>query len=337
MSETDRTDEEDGLDISDDAHRLLLEANNHEAKRKEVAKAFREYVLKDTTRWKENKLTSSAEVERWIPTACNDHDVLFRFALSRSYDFPSASKRFYKFCALLNSMGMTDLISFHPDYQKMLQTGIFHLPSAPDQHGRPVMNMICKTFSWDGITIKQMQFGCLWAMWRVLMAHGYAAQTIGISGCCYFDGMSMGMIKMEFETWISKVWQEMLPMKLGAFYFADDPWAFRNVMWPMMKSVFKKKIRERVYWLNDTEQPKKGLTKKYHKLHEDYPPDLILTTHGGTYTFDPKAHAAELELAAKKEQAAKATAIIQAAMAQAQATKNAQVEGQPAKDDDEAK
>lgn len=291
-------DKEPEHDSDDDVDKRAGEhgtaAQHSDDDRRRAGLALREYVLEDVTQRKNYKLDSADAVLAFIPKVLDDPDVFYRFALVRHFDHASASKRFYKLCNAMNDAGVTVLDRVTDDALPAARMGCWHVQERTDKHGRPVLNVYCEHVNWDKCSVENMKHASFFFLWRACTAYGYAAQEHGVAFGMFMRALSMSMIKMEFETFVTRLMQEMLPMRLAAGYMVDDTFMMRNVLWPMMATVLKKKMRERVHWTNAKPKPKEGKPVAYHQLHQDQPPELIPKEQGGTLVFDPAAYLATL-------------------------------------------
>jgi len=263
--------------------------------------------------WKEFKIADADALKKFIPKCCDDDDVLYRFALCRNHDLPSASKRYFKFCAALNDIGMTSLTALTPEVVTGLNMRCWHILDTPDKKGRAVMNLYCKNLTWENVPVRAAQHCMIFMCWRHLTLFGYMGQVGGVVQGMYMEGMSMSMIKMEFEHFCTRCMTQMLPMKLAAGYMVDEPWSFRNVLWPMMKGMFKEKVRNRIVWVHKEPDEKKGRLVKYAELHEALPRDCIPLASGGTVSYVMSNYIAALEKQVATEEAVRVGALIDAA------------------------
>jgi hypothetical protein len=263
------------------------------AHRKQLAAELRDFVRSDLRQMQRFKLASLLELEHFIPRCCRGDDVLYRFALSRAYDLASASKRYYSFCDALNGVGMASLTEYTEDVAAGVREG-WILHDAQSLLGHPVMSFDCGALKWR-CTVKQMCHATIFICWRQATMHGYAAQIDGADCICYMQAYSMGLVRMEYETWSAKLFQGALPMKFARMYLADEAWSFGNILWPMMKFMYKKKLRERIIWLNVKASGKAGdgKTRRYEQLVAEQPPANIAATHGGGHVYDAAAVDAE--------------------------------------------
>lgn len=264
--------------------------------RRRLIDTMRQSILADFQSQKEHKITSLTQLQSsFIPKCCDDDEVLYRFAIARSGDCVSASRRFYHFCAVMNEIGLTQLTEPSDEAWAGLRTGVWHVPDQPDKQGRPIFNCYCKWLNWEKVTIKQMQHAAVYMFWRCLSFRGsYMAQVGGIVMVMYCESMTMGMIKMEFEHFCMKLMQQTMPMKFAAGYMVDYPWWCKNMMWPMFKMAIKEKLRNRMIWVGAEPKKEKGETMKYHRLHVDLVPATIEKSSGGSQEFVPTLYCAQL-------------------------------------------
>jgi hypothetical protein len=264
------------------------------AHRKQIAAAFREHVQADMAQMRRFSIESPLELERFIPRCCLTDDVLYRFALSRAYDFESASKRYFNFCEALNSVGVTSLTEYTEDVAAGVREG-WALHAEPSLLGHPVQSFDCQQMKWS-CTVRQMCHASIFMFWRQATLHGYSAQIHGGDFVFYVKSMTSAKFKMEYETWCAKLMQGAMPMKFARMYLADEDWKFRNVFWPMAKLLIQKKLRERVVWLNTKASGVKGdgKTRRYEQLRAEQPPANVAASHGGEYVYDADEVDAEL-------------------------------------------
>jgi hypothetical protein len=264
------------------------------AHRKQIAAAFREHVQADMAQMRRFSIESTLELEFFIPRCCRTDDVMYSFALSRAYDFESASKRYFNFCDALNSVGVTSLTEYTEDVAAGVREG-WALHAEPSLLGHPVQSFDCRDMRWS-CTVRQMCHATIFMFWRQATLHGYSAQIHGGDFVFYLKTYTTAMFKMEYETWCAKLMQGALPMKFARMYMVDEDWKFANVFWPMAKLLFQKKMRDRVVWLNTKASGVKGdgKTRRYEQLRATQPPGNVAASHGGEFVYDADAVDAEL-------------------------------------------
>jgi hypothetical protein len=262
----------------------LAERKAHDpAHRREMAAEFRRYVLDDTVNMRKHNLASTLEQQMFIPRCCLAEDVLFRFALSRKYDFETASRRFYDWCAVMHMAETTTMTEYNDAVAH--GAGGAHVHDTPGHAGVSLRSIHVAISVASNANDKTMvdahrRQSAMWQVWRQATSHGYMAQTLGTDLLFYFKDAGGG----KRDPFVGKM-VAALPMKTHRVYMCDASWSIRNLLWPAMKFGFSKKIRERVVWLTD-EPSKDGTRKAYHELFEDHPACNISDTVGGTFVYD---------------------------------------------------
>ena len=227
-------------------------------------------------------------------------EAMFMFAHSRGFDYDSAAKRMLKFAKVAKEVDMSELDTMDADVADCLGQGCWYISPHPDVKGRPCCYVMCKHVNWKHLTVKQMQRASLWILWRLAMTFAPVPQQLGVSFFFCMHDFSMFQCKMEFETWITKVMQDMMPMKFSILYSCYEPFWFANMMYPWVKSAIKPKMRDRIHWLGNKEAnirhkilelsfDQKDMSAVDGSILASIPSEL-----GGTMKFDPKLVDAEI-------------------------------------------
>ena len=252
------------------------------------AKEMRTYLKTAADVWKsvDKKLTTWDAVSAMIPKCCRDDEVLFRFALVRNFDYESASRRYLRFCSSVAEIGIESLTKVPPAALPVVSGGPWHVLTETDAQGRPVMNVYARYIDWSKYDIPAMKAAMVYYSWKVCTTNGYAAQQQGTVFGMFMQGMSMSMIKPEFEHFAMSMMSQTLPMRVSVMFAVDSTFAVRNIIYPMLCLGLKAKMRKRIVWVTSSPDPKRG-KPAYAELHEHLPVHIIPAEQGGHLAFDP--------------------------------------------------
>ena len=219
-------------------------------------------------------------------------DALYIFALSRGFDYESASRRFFKFNKGIYSCGLQSLDEIPEDVLRTnREASCFAMTEDLDALGRPVIYMTCTHWKWDNMSVLAAKRHQAWLFWQWSTMWGEASQTKGISFVMICKGFHMAQVKKEFEDWCQAIFMGCLPLKFAAMYLCYEPFVFRNIVWPLMSLGMKKKLKERVVWLGSNEEK---VCPRYLEMAYRLPPAPLESapgaedSHGSAATTEPQ-------------------------------------------------
>jgi hypothetical protein len=194
--------------------------------------------------------------------------LLQKFIETRNGDVNSAVERYEKHIQLVKDFDLSMRLSV--DLLDAMKMGII-FQGGLDKESRPSLLLAPGSVDWNKVTIIQMRKLWYFQIMRVIMKTP-TAQTKGLNLVINGSGVSMATVKREFLSFVGKAVNECMPTKIHRIYFANEPWIFSTILWPIVSFFLKEKLRQRV----------RVIGKRYEELLEQFKPEDLPTGIGGT-------------------------------------------------------
>lgn len=233
--------------------------------------------------------------------------LLFRFALSRKFDYANAADRFLK----LREFIYDNKISFKltDEIRAGLALGTFAFPpviadalshdamiprpmSEPPVHASattsesnvPKPSPITRWFyrmpsafirprvlTWDKTTTESYIRAWFYFIFT-LLSSDWTAQTHGLCLVGSLKGAGLSNLNRSFQSAIGSALQHCLPIKIHKVFMANDNFFVHNIVWPLMKLILSTKMQSKMNFIG----------KKYELILAELPADRVMRECGGT-------------------------------------------------------
>lgn len=168
-------------------------------------------------------------------------------------------------------------------------------PGAPIKHRRVIVTVHPRLIDWSRVTLdaaRKMWFFCI----MNAVTHSFTAQTEGVLLQNSMEGFGVKNVCLAFQKFLASAMVKCIPCRISAGFIGNQPFVFGTMLWPLMKTILAKKIRDRMHILGTDFKP------LHAELQDD---DMILQELGGRLVVtDETSAAAQIEY--MEEQHAKA-------------------------------
>jgi hypothetical protein len=201
--------------------------------------------------------------------------TLTKFVIVRGLDVESAAVRFLELRKLVLQHNLS-FSYYDPGVQNALKTGAFDcVPHMEPTCGRPVICMRPRLIDWEAHSVHDGKKAWFYAVMTCL-TYTPTAQSHGIVICNSMKSASLFTMNSEFRAMLSQGINHALPVRVHRAFIANEPFIFGSIMWPILKNLLSKKIRERMVVVG----------KVYDAVLADLPAAAVPPEMGGTRAPD---------------------------------------------------
>ena len=190
-----------------------------------------------------------------IPSALDD-TLLLLFLENRRFHVPSAAERAAKLAEACRDLRIDSFDAPDDEILKGLKTGIWFWGRTAEERekfvdhaGRPFLYLFME-IDWSKLSATVFCKTAVWCM--VGLAKAYPkSQTEGVNVLGLMDKTTFSMVNIKAQKYVMSVMQGAVPFKVHRIYIAHQPWFVSAVVWPILRPVFQRKMRERVFFLGN--------------------------------------------------------------------------------------
>mmetsp|Transcript_26599 Transcript_26599/g.52421 ORF Transcript_26599/g.52421 Transcript_26599/m.52421 type:complete len:240 (-) Transcript_26599:66-785(-) len=173
---------------------------------------------------------------------------------SRKNDLESSAARLTKLAALVKDYDL-QVCKATSEMEQVFKLKVLQV--APDQRslqGNPVVVIRPHNLDWGVITVDQFIKAWFFAIWNnVVVSGNELAQTSGVVLCGNMSKISRKNFSREAIRFIMNALQNVLPIKVKQITAYKPPWVFYHVLFPIVQLFMKKKMRDRMVFINSSD------------------------------------------------------------------------------------